>query len=105
MWSWIPGTLLGVAVGLWGGLAGTLAPKGRARNLILGSMLAFLALSAVLLLASIVAFSSKQPYGVWYGLGLPGVLGLFVIGLNFPGIRAVYRRAEFQKMSAKDLEP
>jgi hypothetical protein len=30
-WAWLPGTLLGVLGGLWGSLAGVLAPKGKAR--------------------------------------------------------------------------
>jgi hypothetical protein len=61
--------------------------------------------SVVLLIASVVAFAAGQPYGIWYGLGLPGVLGLFVIGGNIPTLLHRYRLAEDRQMSARDLEP
>ena len=37
-YAWIPGTLLGVVVGLWGSLVGVLVPRGKAKPLVLGSL-------------------------------------------------------------------
>jgi hypothetical protein len=103
LYSWIPGTALGVLGGLWGGLAGTLAPHGRARGLVLGGMWVLLLGSAVLLALGLIALLSGQPYGVWYGLGLAGAIGVVVIGANMPVIHRVYRAAEERKLAARDL--
>jgi MFS family permease len=103
LYSWIPGTALGVLGGLWGGLIGTLAPRGRARGLVLGGMWALLIASAVLLALGLIALWTGQPYGVWYGLGLAGAIGLVVIGVNMPNVYRVYRAAEERKLAARDL--
>jgi hypothetical protein len=104
LYSWLPGTALGVLGGLWGGLAGTLAPRGRGRSLVLGGMWALLLGSAVLFSLGLIALVSGQPYGVWYGLGLAGVIGLVAIGVNMPVIQRVYRAAEERKLAARDLD-
>jgi hypothetical protein len=101
--SWIPGTALGVLGGLWGGMAGTLAPRGRARGLVLGGMWVFLIGSAVLLALGLIALLSGQPYGVWYGLGLAGAIGVLAIGANMPTVYRLYRAAEERKLAARDL--
>jgi hypothetical protein len=103
LYSWIPGTALGVLGGLWGGMAGMLAPRGRVRGLVVGGMWALLLASAVLLALGLIALLSGQPYGVWYGLGLPGAIGLVALGVNLPVIHRVYRAAEERKLAARDL--
>ena len=103
LYAWIPGTLLGCLGGLWGGLVGTLAPRGRARGFVLGCTWALLLGSAILLGLGVVALASGQPYGVWYGLGLPGLLGLVVIGANTFTVYWAYRAAEARKLAARDL--
>ena len=45
-------------------------------------MLALGVISALLLLAGVIALIRRQPYGVWYGLLWPGALGLVVAGAN-----------------------
>lgn len=101
--AWIPGTLLGVLGGTWGGLAGMMAPRGKAKGLVLGLGFGLLAASALLLVVAVVAWAQGQPYGVWYGLGLPGIIGPVVLGANLPNIVRVYRMAEGRKMEARDL--
>ena len=49
------------------------------------------------------ALIDGQPYGVWYGLGLPGALGLIVLGGLMPGVRRQYRQAEQRRLTATDL--
>jgi len=103
LYGWIPGTALGCLGGLWGGLVGVLAPRGRAKAFVLGYTWALLLGSAVLLALGVVALVAGQPYGVWYGLGLPGLLGLAVIGANTFTVFWAYRQAEARKMAARDL--
>ena len=55
------------------------------------------------LVAAIVAKLTGQPYGVWYGLGLPGCIGIFVMGFNFPVVRRVYTNAEMRRLQAEDV--
>jgi hypothetical protein len=99
-WGWLPGTLLGVLGGLWGSLAGVLAPQGKARFLVLGLGWLFLGMSLVLLAAGLTALASGQPYGVWYGLGLAGVIGTVVLGCLLPISRNRYREAKERRTLA-----
>jgi hypothetical protein len=102
-YAWIPGTLLGVLCGLWGSLVGILAPRGKAKSLVLGSLGLMLAASAICLSLGVLALLKHQPYGVWYGLMLPGVVGLVVLGSLTPVAFARYREAENRKLQARDL--
>jgi hypothetical protein len=103
LYAWIPGTVLGVLGGLWGSLAGVLAPRGRAKSLVMGLWAALLAASCLLLLAGIIGWVQGQPYGVWYGLGLPGLIGPLVLGPLGLVMRLRYGEAESQRMTAHDL--
>ena len=103
LYAWIPGTSVGIIGGILGSLAGTLAPRGRAKSLVLGFHLFMIALSLILLIAGVVAFLQGQPYGVWYGLGLPGAIGLIVLGALFPVVSKRYREAETRRLTAHDL--
>jgi uncharacterized membrane protein len=103
LFAWIPGTAFGVLCGLWGSLAGVLAPRGRARRLVLGMGLVLALVAVGFLAASVVALTSGQPYGVWYGLGLPGLLGLFLVPMLLPVVWKRYAEAETRKMGAQDL--
>jgi hypothetical protein len=102
-WAWLPGTLLGCLAGLIGGLTGWLAPQGKAKPFILGATWFLFVASVVMLCAGALALAVGQPYGVWYGLGLAGVIGVIVIGVNLPGIARAYRMAEERRMTAEDL--
>jgi hypothetical protein len=104
LYAWIPGTLLGVLGGVVGSLAGIFGSRGTHRRLVLGAVWCSMVCSAVLLAAAVLALLQGQPYGIWYGLGLPGVLGLIVFGANTPAIARAYRMAEERRMQAQDLE-
>lgn len=102
-YAWIPGTLLGVMGGIEGTLAGVCAPRGKCKTLVLGIHFAALGACSILLVVGIIALATGQPYGVWYGLGFPGLLGLVILGSLTPVIRKRYTEAELRKSTAKDL--
>ena len=102
-YAWIPGTALGLLGGLEGTLAGLLAPRGKAKPLVLGIHIGCLIACAGLLLAGIVAKVEQQPYGVWYALGLPGLLGVFILGSLSPVLVRQYRAAEMRRSLGQDL--
>jgi hypothetical protein len=56
-----------------------------------------------MLAAAVAAYLGGQPYGVWYGLGLPGVVGTLVLGGVMPVVQKRYREAEERRLSATDL--
>lgn len=103
LWSWVPGTVLGVTSGILGAVGGMLAPQGKAKGLVLGTYGFVMVVCVLLLVLGIVALCSGQPYGVWYGLGLPGLVGTFVLGGLLPVIKLRYREAEERKMLAQDV--
>jgi hypothetical protein len=103
LYAWIPGTLLGTLGGLWGALVGTLAPRGKGKPLVLTSLGILLAASVVCLALGTIGLVVRQPYGVWYGLLLPGIIGLVVLGSLSPVALTRYRQAEMRKIQARDL--
>jgi hypothetical protein len=102
-YAWIPGTALGCLGGLWGAMAGILAPSGKAKRLVLGSGWLLLAVSIALLLLGVIGLLTGQPYGVWYGLLLPGVGGSIVFGVLMPVVLLRFRQAEQRQIEAKDI--
>jgi len=102
-YAWIPGTVYGVVAGLMGGLVGWLLPRGRARNFLLRAWFTIWGVALALLILGFVALAKGQPWGVWYGLLLPGALGTLVLGANSPVILKRYREVEERRLAAKDL--
>jgi hypothetical protein len=102
-YAWIPGTVYALAAGLMGGLVGWLVPRGRARDFILRAWFALWAVAVVLLVAGFIALANHQPWGVWYGLLLPGAIGTLVVGANSLVILRRYRDVEERRLAAKDL--
>jgi uncharacterized membrane protein len=103
LYGWIFGTVLGVVGGLLGAAGGTLAPRGKAKGVVLLCWWLMLSVSFVLLLVGLYALYCGQPYGVWYGMLLPGLLGIVIFGLLLPVILKRYREAEQRKLTAQDL--
>lgn len=102
-YAWIPGTAIGLAAGLMGALAGFLASRGRARNLVLRAWLALVGAGVALVIAGIIAVARGQPWGVWFGLLLPGLIATTVVGVNTTTILKRYREVEERRLAAKDL--
>lgn len=101
--AWIPGTLFGMLAGCFGGLAGPMAARGKGKALILGLWWAFLAVAVMFLSISLFAFLTGQPYGIWYGFGLPGLLGVILFPALLPSLLKQYTYAEQRRMQSKDL--
>jgi len=85
-YAWLPGTLLGVLGGMYGGLVGTLMSRSRIERRSIGMVTIrtaywiLLSCSAVMLVSGILALNAGQPYGIWYGLGFAGFLGVVIFG-------------------------
>ena len=102
-YAWIPGTAYGVIAGGLGGLVGVLLPKGRATRFLVRAWFALWALAVALLLVGLVALANGQPWGVWFGFLLPGVIGTLVVGANSVVILATRKKVEQRRLAAKDL--
>ena len=103
VYSWIPGTVFGTLGGFMGALAGTLAPKGKAKSLVLGAWWLFIGVGVAFIVTSLVAFFSGQSYGIWYGFGLPGLMGIIFFPASLPVVLKRYREAEERRMRAADF--
>ena len=99
----VVGGVGGSLLGLLGAAAGTLAPQGKGRSWILGSMTAAVGLGVVQLAAGIVALATGQPYGIWYPLLLTGVIFTVVVGALLPVVRRRYDEAEQRRMQAESI--
>ena len=101
------GGILGSMIGILGGIVGTLAggfvPRGKAKRLTLGVNTFAFVLSFTSLVVGIIAYLSGQPYGVWYGFGLCGLLGTVGFGSGFWVILKRARDAELRKSMSEDL--
>lgn len=102
-YAWIPGTLVGVAGAIEGVLSGVFASRGKCKVLVMGVHLAILLCCGGLLAVGIAVWLTGQPYGIWYGLGFPGLLGLVIFTPLTWVVRKQYIQAELRKSIAKDL--
>lgn len=102
-YAWIPGAAFGLAAGLMAALVAWLVPHGRARNFVTRAWFALWAISVALLIVGAVAYLRGQPWGVWYGLLLPGAIGTLVVGGNSFVILKRYSDIERRRVAAKDL--
>jgi hypothetical protein len=109
--AWVnPGLLGGIlgggfgcAAGLWGTLAGLFAPRGKARLLVLGFGWSLFGCSLVCFALAVVAYAAGQPYGIWYGLGLVGVLGSIILPTGLFTVHRAYAQGEARRIQAEDL--
>lgn len=82
LYAWIPGTLFGVIVGIYGGIAGMLVMKKKNMGVIKKLYKPVVGMSIILFLIGVVALVVGQPFGIWYGFLLPGILGILSLRLN-----------------------
>ena len=104
--TWV-GSVGGSLVGVWGAVLGTaggyLVPRGRGKGFVFGLLVAGAAVGAVALAYGVAALVAGQPYPVWYG---PGLIGVILLGLSVPFVfvmRHRYREVELRRMRADEL--
>jgi hypothetical protein len=93
----------GTVGGLLGALAGVLAPQGKGRPLVLGGMWAFVAFGLANLGLGVYALYDGQPYGIWFGLLMGGLVFTIVMGGLIPVVRLRYRQAEGRHLQAENF--
>ena len=103
--AWLPGVAMGIAAAVLGMLTGKHAPAAAHPTLILGGWLLFKTAAVLLTIVGIVAAWSEQPYGVWYGLMLPGLIGIAVAYIVIPGIKRRYAGAMQNAEAGSAEEP
>ncbi|MCC6232838.1 MAG: hypothetical protein IT580_09360 [Verrucomicrobiales bacterium] len=105
-WSSRTGGVIGGTLGaIWGvfmGMAGALAGRGKARTLVVRGFALIMVLGAVLTLAGIVAAAFRQPHSVWFALFLPGIIALGLVPGQLGAARRRYADLELRRMLAAD---
>lgn len=99
----IGGSVGGVLGALVGTSAGVLAPQGKGRRFVLGTMMVGAGLGVASLLTGIVAVILGQPYHVWYPMVLLGAVLGGVMGGLIPVVRRRYMEAEQRRLDADAL--
>jgi hypothetical protein len=99
----IGGSALGVLAGILGAASGYLAPRGKARSVVLGAFTIFLIIGVLHLLIGSYALFSGQPYGIWYPFVLIGVILTAVMGGLLPVVRKRYTESEARRVNAAVL--
>ena len=99
----IGGSVLGILGGLIGTACGVLAPRGKGRLLVLGTMSTVAIISFMIVVIGLVALVIGQPFMVWYPCLLTGFLGTVIFGGLIPVVRSVYRQAERRQLEAQSL--
>jgi hypothetical protein len=103
VYAWIPGTMLGCVGGLLGGIGGAMASVGKAKRTVMGLWDLTTLCCAILLAAGVYAIIQKQPWGIWYGIGFPGLLGTVLFSALRTVLVKAYRQSEERSMAAQDL--
>lgn len=94
------GAGIGVLGGIIGAVAGTLAPQGKARGLVLSTMLVLGILGVCSLIVGVLAAVLGQPYVVYYPFLLLGLITSTVMLSVRPAVAKRYREAEQRKVEA-----
>jgi hypothetical protein len=99
--GWL-GAIGGSVIGMIGGIIGTLAGLGAARQLAVGLCVAVVACGGLCLVAGLVALSLGQPWHVFFPFLLIGGIGAIVCGAKLRTVRKRYDDLELRRMSALD---
>jgi hypothetical protein len=94
------GGLLGGLGGVLGAATGVLAPRGKAKSVILGAFTLFMMIGLVNLALGVYAVLDGQPWAIYYPLLLIGIVLSCVFGALRPVVRKRYLEAEALKMDA-----
>jgi len=99
----IVGAAAGTGLGLLGALLGVLIARGTALRLAAAGLLAVALVGVAAFAVAAVGLATGQPYGVWYPLGLVGLIAAVVGFAMRPVARLRARQIEHQRMRAADL--
>jgi hypothetical protein len=102
-WGAIVGGGGGSLIGLIGGLAGWLAPRGiglKTFQIVFG---AFALLGVVFLAVGIVALVDGQPYGIWYAFLLTGGLFTILCGWAVFYVRHIGTKVEQRRLQSEAI--
>lgn len=102
-WAWLPGTLLGVIGGTWGGALGIFAPRGRGRKVIMTSGMLLLGAEVGMLVGGVALLLMGRGWYIWYPWLLPGAIGCIVLPGGLRVARLQYEAAEMRRLSASDI--
>ena len=93
----------GSLLGIWGGLLGTFGQQGKYRGLVFGGLYTFGLLGVAALAFGLFALVSGQPFGIWYGPLLIGLLFTAGSGAMAGLGRKLYAAAERRRLQAESL--
>ncbi len=100
------GRIIGAGIGILGALigcsCGICVSKGWKKP-VYAMFILGIAISGALLVTGIVALCVKQPYHVWYGFLLFGLIDIIVFGVFLLVARNLFMAREMKKMQAADL--
>lgn len=100
--SFIPGVFFGVLGAATSIMAGKLAPLGKARRFVLGSLYAHLIISPLLICIAIYARQVGQPFMIWGpGIALPGVINSVILSVTTMKTLRIYRQLEGRSLAAE----
>ncbi len=102
-YAYLPGTIFGVTVGLWGGLFGVFHFYRQFYSWLFYSGWALLLFAIAMLMLGVFALSTGQPYGIWYGLLLPGIQGTIMMPFFLWMVRWRRRENELRTIAAEDV--
>src|SRR5262245_56961818 len=102
-WGAIVGGGGGSLIGLIGGLAGLLLPRGIGRTVFQIFFGFFAVMVLVFLAVGIGALLDGQPYGIWYAFLLTGALFTFLCGGGVFYVRHLAAKLEHRHMQSEAL--
>ncbi len=91
-YAWLPGTVFGVLIGLWGAAFGMARGLGKGGPGLIAALRTIywllLAAAFVMLQLGVTAFASEETQPVWMGWLLPGFVGCISLGVLYPVIKS-----------------
>lgn len=103
MYGIIGGGVGGTLCGVLGAVGGILAPRGKGRRFVLGSMTTLVVAGAVQLVIGLIALVSRQPYAIWYPMVLCGGILIAVMGPLIPVVRTRYAQLDQRRVDAEAI--
>jgi hypothetical protein len=107
--AWWSDRTAGIVGGLGGAVVGCLVTllawmtgRAKGRSFVLGTLTILIGIGAILVLAAMGALALKQPYAVWFPLGLVGLLLGSILPARLRQSRKAYEETELRRMASVD---